>query len=354
MLDKLVINVSAAKDIFCDFYREAAAKLLYAIEHDAYVLAGVENIHVTQFGGDRATEEFPNVISLLDDAMHSKVSRMVTAYEDGHMFRVFTETELQEIVKKKAFAYYRMIQVSNNIFLWQHIGENGVTTLPRLFEEGIDSHGKNVFHELLPVKLLLTDKHGAKVGELLTCVSQFDILTMYGVSNPQEYLLDDSNLEFLNNWISSLGDAFERLDHSKQEEMINSVGEFVKTKDFRKVMINALAHVWSKPIRNVVEYYYGIQSDMKDNSVGPILVTLEVENKLQRFGEAAAVLERPRYVGWFKTLQDAVNFVVFEIENNPTYKDKEEVIRDMLPNGDIVMTINSTLQLTYHFEKVQV
>lgn len=354
MLDKLVINVSAAKDIFCDFYREAAAKLLYAIEHDAYVLAGVENVYTTCSIRNRDETEFPNVINLFGDAMDSKSSQMIGVFEDGHMFRCLTGTEIQDIVKRKAFGCYRMIQVSDKIYLWQYIGENGVTKIPRLFEEGIDSNGKNVFHELLPIKIQLVDDSGAMVDEYWTCISQFDILRLYGISNPQVYLFKDRDLHILNNWTSAFKQMYERLRFEDKENLVKAPEEFVKTKPFQWLLQRTLGHTWSTDFRKMVEYYYGIQNDKKDNSVGPILVTLEVNNKLQRFGEAAAVLERPRYVGWFKTLQDAVNFVVFEIENNPTYKDKEEVLRDMLPNGDIVMTINSTLQLTYHFEKVQV
>ena len=357
MIENLVINISAVKAIFCDYYREAAAKLLYAIEKDGYSLAGVENMYVTRGGKEREKKEFPCVINLLADAMNSKDSKMITPFEDAQMHTVFSVTEIQELIQKPACAYYRMIQVSENIFLWQYIGENGVTTTPRLFEESIDDNGRNVFHELLPLHVNIVGSDGVQVESYMTCVSQYDILSMYGVSKPGEYLLEDPGLEVLQDWILSFRDVFSnKLSYSQKKGLVRDTCKFIKTGDFKFLLEETLEHVWAEPIRKGVDFYYCTHSTLKkkkDYSVGPIIVTLEVENKLSRFGEAAAVLERPRYVGWFKTLQDAVNFVVFEIENNPTYKDKEEVIKDILPDGDIVMTINSTLKLTYHFEVVQ-
>lgn len=362
------VNVDMAIEVFGNYAREGAGELIRTLERDAYVLdetiGGSHNLYPISQSLIGDNSEFPNVIHLIEDASVSEDCLCDAVVAQNEFEVPMRLIELDKAIKG-GDAHLVVVNAGEDLRLFQRF-EHGKSYIPRFFQQVIGRHGEMEYR--IARSIMAVDSDGDHFWGLVTLE---DVLSIYGVANPTEYTNKDTSFSdrLLKAWVTTFQEKYEKMPSSIQM-LFFDLGAIKAAASCRNAFSGFLLDVIVNPkcdeIYQLVELYYrrnaaapskkevepaasGTSSSLELEDVQAVLCTLESVDHT----DSIPALNRPRYIGWFKTIQDAVDFVTYELDNSPMYKNVESVEKKILENGDIEVTINSVVKLVYHFELIQ-
>lgn len=369
-LEKLGVKIDLAalrSVLYGNTVRQAIGEFMFALEHDAYVLSGDESLcHPGVFLSPLGSRiAFPNVIILLADARTSEVATIDAIADRYDIEQNFTTAEMVEKMMDSGLSNsLPVLTFGDGIQLVQYVNFKGVSYVPYIYQE----RSENEFYIMRPINLQ------CESGDIDSALSLSDILKVYGLTDAEALKTSESVLNvkadaLIQEWISLFGEHFNKMT-SLQRAAIqkglypNEYPEFDDRYEKALKEILSCSEIFSL-VTSVYEGRAGAAGRNSEKEVGPsasgtsssleledvqaVLCTLESVDHT----DSIPALNRPRYIGWFKTIQDAVDFVTYELDNSPMYREVESVEKKILENGDIEVTINSVVKLVYHFELIQ-
>lgn len=373
-LEKLGVKIDLAalcSVLYGSTARQAIGEFMFALGHDAYVLSGDESL--CRPGVLRSPLDsriaFPNVIVLLADARISEVATIDAIVDRYDIEQNFTIAEMVgQIMNSSLSASMPVLTFGDGIQLFQYVNSKGVSYIPRIYQRCIGLRGENEFYIMRPVNLQ------CESGDIDSALSLNDILKVYGLTDAEALETSESVLNvkadvLIQEWISSFEEHFNKMTSLQRAAIQKGLypNEYPEFDDrYEKALKEILS---SSEIFDLVTSIYegragtatrnslekvepaasGTSSTLELEDVQAVLCTLESVDHT----DSIPALNRPRYIGWFKTIQDAVDFVTYELDNSPMYKNVESVEKKILENGDIAVTINSVVKLVYRFEIIQ-
>lgn len=376
-LEKLGVKIDLAalrSVLYGNTVRQAIGEFMFALGHDAYVLSGDEfllhpGVLRSQLDSRIA---FPNVIVLLADARTSEVATIDAIVDRYDIEQNFTIAEMVgQIMNNSLSASMPVLTFGDGIQLFQYMNGKGVSYVPRIYQRRIGLRGENEFYIMRPVNLQ------CESGDIDSALSLSDILKVYGLTDAEAMKTSESVLNvkadaLIQEWISAFEERFRKM--TSIQRMVVQKGRYSNNYSefdtrLEEMLNEILVDTYCSEIFSLVTSVYegragaagrnsekevepaasGTSSSLELEDVQAVLCTLESVDHT----DSIPALNRPRYIGWFKTIQDAVDFVTYELDNSPMYKNVESVEKKILENGDIEVTINSVVKLVYHFELIQ-
>lgn len=365
------VDLNAVKTIlYTDKLRSAISEFMRYLRADAYFLTGNEQLKAPDALGYPYTNSmhFPNVVYLIASARTSDKC-CIGAIVKESAEEPISVLKMADMLGRKGFCgSLPVLNFGEFIQLFQYVQPNGRCAIPRLFQRSIGSRGEVL---LKIMRTIFTVNHDGKY--LYSVISLKEVLGIYGIENSS--FTDEKSPEvedrILKSWVDLFNEKFRDLTASVQSCVKKGCfpGQNEKTdEDLNNFFLfDLLADKRCRELFELVEDFYKKQSGVVDTSLTVEPATsnssskLECENvravlcTLESTEQTSSIpaLNRPRHVGWFNRIEDAVDFVTYELENSPMYKEVESVEKKILENGDIEVTINSVVKLVYRFEIIQ-